>query len=140
MFYATSSKVGVRLQFCEAPHSNSSVSYPETGSHKKKIALIPMSASHDLRPILMRFFFFFRFDLGFSANRGHFTPAKPRSRLCASRVEFTVFSEMYPALKSACPPAYFEVLQTMIRQNLTKNIWSTSSKSQRTPMLERWTA
>ena len=58
MFYATSSKVGVRLQFCEAPHSNSSVSYPETGSHKKKIALIPMSASHDLRPILMRFFFF----------------------------------------------------------------------------------
>ena len=64
MFYATSSKVGVRLQFCEAPHSNSSVSYPETGSHKKKIALIPMSASHDLRPILMRFFFFFPVRFG----------------------------------------------------------------------------
>ena len=34
-------------------------------------------------------FFFSRFDFGFSANRGHFTPAKPRSRPCASRNELT---------------------------------------------------
>ena len=34
-------------------------------------------------------FVFFRFDFGFSVNRGRFTPAKPRGRLCASRTEFT---------------------------------------------------
>ena len=46
----------------------------------------PRYNSH-LRPIPMRLFFCP--ILGFSANRRRFTPAKPRSRPCASRNEFT---------------------------------------------------
>ena len=61
-------------------------------------------------------FFFFRFRFGVSANRGRFTPAKPRSRPCASRNELCQLSNLRGrlakqeglcALHSFCASAVF---------------------------------
>ena len=60
----------------------------------------------------------------FAANRGRFTPAKPRNRPRASWNEFAYSRRGTHLLqKSVCPPAQFELLPTS--QNLVEKIWST---------------
>ena len=89
-------------------------------------------ATWTLRPIPTYAVLFFFDSMGFSANRGRFTLAKPRSRPCASRNEFICSLERYPAQESECPPAQFELLPNS--QDLTQEIWS-SSKSRSRPIL-----
>ena len=95
-----------------------------------------MGKSKNYRLVILRFFFF-RFDLGFSANRRHLRSAKPRSRPCASRNDFTYSSRGAQLIN----PLLYRRRSSYCR---LARIWppkfERSSKSKNRPIFEQGTA